>query len=458
MIMKTFLFKILVFTFIFSGINASSQCIYVLNLYDSYGDGWNNGSESAYLYVYINNIYVGSATVSSGNNSASYNITASTNDKIYFSYLTNGILDSEHSFEVLDPWNNVVASGGNSMPSVNQGVASFYFHCTQPSGTPTLGNDCGAAPTVCSDDNITANSTGPGNVYELNLTNEGTLFNEHQSSWFYFHAQTSGSIEFTIAPNSTTDIYDFAVWDNSNCNPTSTPIRSSWASLTGNTGLVIGAGDDMEGNSGDKWLNEINATAGDEFLILVDNWSYSTNGFTLYWDLKGGSSLDCSPLPVEILNFKHNCETNSLVWETKSETNNNYFTIQKSIDSKNWEDIDYIAGAGNSNTTIKYEYELSETQNKEFYRLLQTDFDNVTNIINSIATSCSKSKQQNVKLYPNPSSSIVNISGTYNNIDIYNLIGEKLYNKISNNKIQNLETGVYIVVVDNTKKIKLIIN
>ena len=458
MIMKTFLFKILFFTFLFSATNASSQCTYVLNLYDSYGDGWNNGSESAYLYVYINNIYVGSATVSSGNNSASYNLTASTNDKINFTYATNGTLDSQHSFEVIDPWNNVVASGGSPMPSVNQGVASFYFHCTQPSSSATLGNDCGLAPTVCSNDNITANSTGPGNIYELDLTNEGTLFDEHQSSWFYFHAQTTGSIELTIVPNSATDIYDFAVWDNSNCSPTTTPIRSSWASLTGNTGLVIGAGDDTEGNSGDKWLNEINATAGDEFLILVDNWSYSTNGFTLYWDLKGGSSLDCSPLPVKILNFKHICETNSLTWETKTEINNDYFTIQKSSDSKNWENIDFIVGAGNSNTTIKYEYNLPENQDKIFYRLSQTDFDKKTNIINSIAVSCDNTKQNSSNLYPNPSNNIVNISGSYNNIDIYNLIGEKICNKVHNNKIKDLETGIYIVIVDNNKKIKLIIN
>lgn len=456
--MKTSLLKILISVILYSTINVSGQCTYILNLYDSFGDGWNNANESAYLYVYINSSYVGSATVSSGNNSSSYNLIVNSNDKIDFIYDTNGSQDIEHSFEVIDPWNNVVASGGNPMPSVYQGVASFYIHCTQPSGTPILGNDCGAAPTVCSDDNISANSTGPGNVYELNLTNEGTLFDEHQSSWFYFHAQTSGSIELTIAPNSATDIYDFAIWDNSNCNPTSTPIRSSWASLTGNTGLVIGAGDDTEGNSGDKWLNEINATAGDEFLILVDNWSYSTNGFTLYWDLKGGSSLDCSPLPIKILNFKHNCETNSLIWETKSEINNNYFTIQKSTDSKNWKDIDYIKGAGNSNTIVKYEYELSEIQNKIFYRLLQTDFDNKTNIINSIAVSCDNTNQQNIKLFPNPSNNIVYISGTYNCIDIYNLIGEKLYNKINNNKIENLQTGIYIIIVDNTKKIKLVIN
>jgi len=84
------------------------------------------------------------------------------------------------------------------------------------------------------------------------------------------------------------------------------------------------------------------------------------------------------PLPVELLYFKgYNRETyNHLVWVTASESNNDYFTIQKTYDGITYFDIAFIKGAGHSTTEIKYEYDDYDINNSAcYYRLKQTDFD-----------------------------------------------------------------------------------
>ena len=83
-------------------------------------------------------------------------------------------------------------------------------------------------------------------------------------------------------------------------------------------------------------------------------------------------------LPIELLSFtgeQHN-ENNILKWITASETNNDYFTVERSFDAINFEEVGIVDGAGNSISTLNY----SLIDNRPFdgvtyYRLTQTDFD-----------------------------------------------------------------------------------
>ncbi|MGB0888633.1 MAG: T9SS type A sorting domain-containing protein, partial [Vicingaceae bacterium] len=59
-----------------------------------------------------------------------------------------------------------------------------------------------------------------------------------------------------------------------------------------------------------------------------------------------------------------------------TEINNDYFTIEKSEDAVNYEFVEEIVGAGNSNTFKEYNYiDDSYTSGVIYYRLKQTDFD-----------------------------------------------------------------------------------
>lgn len=91
---------------------------------------------------------------------------------------------------------------------------------------------------------------------------------------------------------------------------------------------------------------------------------------------------DCGPLPVELISFtaKRDGTLINLEWAVASEINNNYFTIYRSTDLENWEEIGRVIGAGNSSLLKYYTYAHKEMDDKTlyYYKLTQTDFNGDT--------------------------------------------------------------------------------
>lgn len=84
-----------------------------------------------------------------------------------------------------------------------------------------------------------------------------------------------------------------------------------------------------------------------------------------------------SPLPIELTRFTANvCDKSvCLDWTTLSETNNDYFTIEKTKDGSNFETVGTRDGAGNSTSLINYSLiDNSPYEGVSYYRLKQTDF------------------------------------------------------------------------------------
>ncbi len=168
-----------------------------------------------------------------------------------------------------------------------------------------------------------------------------------------------------------------------------------------------------------------------------------------------------SPLPIELLEF--NAEVSdaqiNLHWKTSSEINNDYFSIEKSVDAENWEAISRIEGAGNSTTEKQYkwvdEYPESDVN---FYRLKQVDFDGTFNYSKIISVTFKK-KIVFVN-YPNPVNDQLNIeieNGYTNRFSLFNVLGEKIIetfstplSRISINTTQT-SSGIYYLVVENEK-------
>ncbi len=69
----------------------------------------------------------------------------------------------------------------------------------------------------------------------------------------------------------------------------------------------------------------------------------------------------------------------NVLWQTASEFNSDYFTIERSADGKNWKNIGKVTAAGNSSGTRRYAFtdELppSASPSTHYYRLKQTDYD-----------------------------------------------------------------------------------
>ena len=101
------------------------------------------------------------------------------------------------------------------------------------------------------------------------------------------------------------------------------------------------------------------------------------NGLTNYhnwWTLSGNTVL----LPIDLLSFSGNCSDEGIIvtWETATETNNDFFSLEKSSDATNWETLGIITGAGNSSHIQSYSFlDRNEKSGNVYFRLWQTDYD-----------------------------------------------------------------------------------
>lgn len=83
-------------------------------------------------------------------------------------------------------------------------------------------------------------------------------------------------------------------------------------------------------------------------------------------------------LPIELISFDAipNGEIVDIQWITASEKNNNFFTLDRSGDGKNFITLEQIDGAENSSNTLTYNSrDLHPLPGTSYYRLKQTDFD-----------------------------------------------------------------------------------
>ena len=111
-----------------------------------------------------------------------------------------------------------------------------------------------------------------------------------------------------------------------------------------------------------------------------------------------------SPLPVELVSFQAELVDKEvrLHWVTASEINNDFFTVQRSIDGKQFDSLSTVSGAGNSNEFIHYQaFDRRPLKGRSFYRLKQTDFDGQYEY-SEIVSIQNLSDFREIDVYPNP--------------------------------------------------------
>ncbi|MDD4150166.1 MAG: T9SS type A sorting domain-containing protein, partial [Bacteroidales bacterium] len=140
----------------------------------------------------------------------------------------------------------------------------------------------------------------------------------------------------------------------------------------------------------------------------------STVPFGSYSPITFGTKTKDNPLPVELLDFNANCLKTSanIHWQTASETNNDYFILERSNGVNEFYEIARLQGAGNSNILADY-YFVDEKMfsGDNYYRLKQVDFDGKTTAFNIITLNCDGyAKEQAVMYaYPNPFKDELNV-------------------------------------------------
>jgi hypothetical protein len=127
---------------------------------------------------------------------------------------------------------------------------------------------------------------------------------------------------------------------------------------------------------GNQWVSaEPTSTTG-----TVGTGSIGTNyGMGNFGPFTFGSLGGGNILPIELTTFDATLQQDNTVllnWETEMEINNDYFTLQRSIDGDYFEEIGTVQGAGNSDRPRQYSFvDKKPASGSNYYRLKQTDLD-----------------------------------------------------------------------------------
>ncbi|MFZ1807116.1 MAG: T9SS type A sorting domain-containing protein [Cyclobacteriaceae bacterium] len=167
-----------------------------------------------------------------------------------------------------------------------------------------------------------------------------------------------------------------------------------------------------------------------------------------------GNTNSSTPLPVTLVSFVATPQPGAvkLEWKTATEINNDFFEIQRSIDSEQWIEIDKIKGAGNSNDPIQYQhYDNQPIQGLSYYRLKQTDFDGSVDYSPIVAVNYKGVTE--IEIFPNPSTGVFTIPQmqlTTEHVQVYNNLGQKVEFTINTDSdtqisLANQPSGVYLV-------------
>lgn len=282
----------------------------------------------------------------------------------------------------------------------------------------------------------TATGFGPLSICALTLEN---------ISWYQFTAAANGTVTISFS--------------GIECNNGGGGFQSGL--FTGATcGTLSATGACVAAASGTATYTIPSAVAGASYYIAMDG----NAGSNCHYQVSG---VNVTPLPIELGMFKAVAENNTvkLNWNTFSERNNNYFTIEKSRNGTDFEFVGKVKGAGNS--TVEQFYSLVDNTPYEgttYYKLSQTDFDGTTTESSFADVFIKRSENLEIQVFPNPSAQNTNaFVSIYNQnieditIEIFEIDGKMIDTKTIrtqefNTKLEMkhaFKAGVYIVKAKN---------
>ena len=272
------------------------------------------------------------------------------------------------------------------------------------------------------------------------------------------------------------------IGSNSTFNVSGTLTFYNGAVVNVGTGSTLNATDIVNNNNSNQItvngaITATNTFSGGNGSTLTGSGSLATGGTAI---LSGGGTVfgaktSClnapctasnqAQLPVTLVRFEAKKVGGSILlsWTTGSEINNDFFAVEKSTDAVNFEVIDQILGAGNSNHSIDYSSTDHHTNaSRSYYRLKQVDFDG--SIAYSKTVEINGSNLENaffsVALSPNPASNNLLVSfansqkNSLVNVSISELSGKEVFHSsyalgtqisTSNIDTSNWSAGLYVL-------------
>lgn len=185
------------------------------------------------------------------------------------------------------------------------------------------------------------------------------------------------------------------------------------------------------------------------------------------------SEITCTSIggvvPVTMLYFRgQNIEKDNLLeWATQNEINARSFSLMRSLNGNDFEEINSAPARGNNGGTYSYkDRNIDRLQSNVFYyRLKQIDNDGRSSLSNVVRLSYDKGSKPSI-VYPNPTNGIITLSigdpkliGT--NAELLDVAGRKLQSipitSLSQNfDLTNYVNGTYIIRLKNKESLKVV--
>ncbi len=174
------------------------------------------------------------------------------------------------------------------------------------------------------------------------------------------------------------------------------------------------------------------------------------------WNIIIGNETGCSALEASLADFLVRPELRKvkLNWTTTSETNHDYFVVERSTDVQEWFPLTKVKGSGSSTTLQRYaETDSQPLLGTSYYRLKIVDL--VGNTEYSAIRTTHMALSQDQYISPNPATSSIFLSGIPKGVlMIYNITGQPMLQthvssektKIDNHK---LPAGIYTIKMNN---------
>ncbi|MBK8366174.1 MAG: T9SS type A sorting domain-containing protein [Bacteroidetes bacterium] len=222
------------------------------------------------------------------------------------------------------------------------------------------------------------------------------------------------------------------------------------------------------GTSG-AWTEVATANSISGTKIIFASYNFNNNADDGYYTI-GTMNNAVSPLPIELLSFDAIMNNNQvdITWATATESNNDYYTIEKSKDGINFETSSIVDAAGNSLSLINYkDIDSNPYQGISYYRLKQTDFNGTFSYSKIVSVNYTLS-DDGMSIFPNPTEGEININmkdleGKEVLVVIRDITGKECFTKViisqENQQLiavdseQKLAAGTYIVTASSSNKL-----
>lgn len=294
-------------------------------------------------------------------------------------------------------------NGGLTLTNRNIETGANYLYVTNPA----TGGISGGSTSSFVDGNLRRH-TNTANLYDFPV-GEGTRYmragvrtTNTSENVIEVDPQNSGYGTYTPLEPMPTGLVDVSTnrwWDVTKISGT-TPVnvRLYWMALADDgivdaTQLVVAHWSNRN-HSGAvstlQWWNR-GRSAAHSTGTIANGYVESSETVANYSPFTFGTLDPINPLPVELIAFTGTCEqgVKTLRWATASETNNAFFSVQRSEDGIQYVEIARIPGAGNANTLQTYQYQdFSKTIANAYYKLTQTDYNGQSESFEPLFVSC----------------------------------------------------------------------